>query len=126
MSLGRRSLSCPEEKLKPFFRGEQSCFSKEETIFHSRAWLLLEATEILLLWEHGCSLVNNLNLFYFEDLFSSISFMNEKNNLRKVLSLKPLGCKGDSDHYISFFTFENNIYDFILTINRCVGTIKKI
>jgi hypothetical protein len=47
--------------------------------------------------------------FYFKNLFSSISFVDEKNNLKKGSNLGPLGYKGDFNHYIGFYPL-NNIY----------------
>jgi hypothetical protein len=45
------------------------------------------------------------------NLFSSISIVDEKNNLRKCSNLEPLGYKEDSKHCISFL-FENNVRIF--------------
>ncbi len=45
------------------FLGEQSCRQKG-FFFPLRTWLLFMATQTLLLWEHGCSIRNNLNLFF--------------------------------------------------------------
>jgi hypothetical protein len=42
-------------------------------------------------------------LYYLGNSFSSISFIDEKNNSEKGLNLKPLGCKGDNNHCIIFF-----------------------
>jgi hypothetical protein len=50
--------------------------------------------------------------------------MDEKENSKKGLNLEPLGYKGDSNHYISFFSFENNI-EKTSSINHCAGTIKR-
>jgi hypothetical protein len=41
--------------------------------------------------------------FYFRIFFSSISFVDEKDNLKKGSNLGPLGYKGGYNHNISFF-----------------------
>jgi hypothetical protein len=51
--------------------------------------------------------------------------VDEKNNLRKNSNLGPLGYKGDSNHYINFFSLKI-IFLKNLTIPHCAGTIKKI
>jgi hypothetical protein len=47
--------------------------------------------------------------FYFKIFFSSISFVDEKDNLKKGSNLGPLGYTGDSNLYISFYPL-NNIF----------------
>jgi hypothetical protein len=46
--------------------------------------------------------------FNFGNLFSSISFMDEKDNSGKGSNPKPLGCKKDSNHCISFHLLKIN------------------
>jgi hypothetical protein len=61
---------------------------------------------------------------YIQTIFSSILFVDEKENSEKGLNLEPLGYRGDSNHCISFFSFENDLKQ-TSTINHCVGTIKR-
>jgi len=57
------------------------------------------------------SSATNLKKLTKGNLFSSISIVDEKNNLRKCSNLEPLGYKEDSKHCISFL-FENNVRIF--------------
>jgi hypothetical protein len=51
----------------------------------------------------NCSRATHLKNKSNDNLFSFILFMDEKENSGKGSNLKPLSCKGDFNHYISFF-----------------------
>jgi len=61
--------------------------------------------------------------FYLGNFFSSISFMDEKDNLGKGLNPRPLGYKGDSNHCINYFPLKTIFFKKNLTIPHCVGTV---
>jgi hypothetical protein len=57
-------------------------------------------------WEHGFFFffwAINFKILLKGNLFSSISFVDEKENLGKGSNLRSLGCKKNFNHYISFF-----------------------
>jgi len=103
MSLRRRSLSCPNEQLKPFFLENNHVLKEKEFFLPLEHGCYLGQLKFCLFWEHGCSQGSNLNPFYFTTLFSSILFMDEKYNSKKRFEPMTLGYKGDSNHCISFF-----------------------
>ncbi len=74
-----------------------------KNFFPFTIWLFMGQLKPYFLWEHGCSLGNNLNPFLtWKCVF--IHFIHEwKNNARKGSNPRPLGYKGDSNHYISIF-----------------------